>query len=256
MTYFLAPGDLAEGATAVLEGDEARHLLQSRRIKAGERFALQDPAGRRFWAEVIESDRRTARVRILAPAPVPPPPPVAVRLWVAAVKDKAAEWIVQKATELAVAEVHVFSAAYSPLSPDELAAPRTAQRWQRIAVEACKQCDRQYPPAIAAWPSLGALLAARPERGAAWLLDAGGGAPLRPALAQAVTILAGPEGGLEQAERRAALDAGFAPVSLGPLTLRTETAALAGCAVALQAGTLASGAAALEPEALPPGAPR
>jgi len=238
MSYFLAPRALAEGETAVLEGEEARHLLQSRRIKAGERFALQDPAGRRFWAEVVQAGRGSAHVRILAPAPIPPAPGIAVRLWVAAVKDKAAEWIVQKATELAVAEVHAFSATHSPLSPQELSAPRTLERWQRIAVEACKQCDRQFPPPIAVWPSLEALLAGRPERGAAWLLDAGGTLPPRPprAAAAGITVLVGPEGGLTEMERKTAIAAGFMPVALGPLTLRTETAAIAGCAVALAVG--------------------
>lgn len=236
MTYFLAPEPLTTGITVVLEGPEARHLLESRRIRPGERFALQDPAGRRFWAELVQAGRRTAHARVLEPAPVPPPPPVAVRLWVGAVKEKAAEWIVQKATELAAAELHFFPARYSPISPDELHAPRTLERWKRIALEACKQCDRQFPLAIALQPRLDALLAARPDKGVAWLLDAGGGAPERSPMAvtAGVTVLVGPEGGLAEEERLAALRGGFVAVALGPLTLRTETAVLAACAVALQ----------------------
>lgn len=239
MTYFLAPGELAAGMTVELEGAEARHLLESRRIRPGERFALQDPAGRRFWAELLQAHRRTAHARVLGPAPVPPPPPVAVRLWVGAPKEKAAEWIVQKATELAAAELHVFPARYSPISRDDLHAPRTLERWKRIALEACKQCDRQFPPAIALQPHLDALLAARQDKGVAWLMEAGGGAPQRSPLAATagVTVLVGPEGGLAEEERQAALRAGFAAVTLGPLTLRTETAALAACAVAMQAGS-------------------
>jgi 16S rRNA (uracil1498-N3)-methyltransferase len=42
-----------------------------------------------------------------------------------------------------------------------------------------------------------------------------------------MVVLIGPEGGLGEAEQRAALAAGFVAVRLGPRVLRTETAALA-----------------------------
>jgi len=236
MTYFLAPGELSEGATVRLEGEEARHLLQSRRMRAGERFALQDPRGLRFWAEVVQAERGSAQVRVHGPAPIPALPERVVRLGLASIKDKALEWLVQKATELGVAELHVFTAQQSTLPHAELAAPRTQERWARIAVEACKQCDRQFPPALRVWASLDALLASGTHSGAGWLLDREGEPPLRalPPRETALTMLCGPEGGLTAEEGQAARVAGFVPVSLGPLTLRAETAALAGCALATQ----------------------
>ena len=257
MTYFLAPGELSEGASVVLEGEEARHLLQSRRMRAGERFGVQDAQGRRFWAELAQAERGTARILVQGAAPIPPLPDPPVRLWLASVKDKAAEQVVQKATELGVAELHVFTARLSTVAHAELAAPRTQQRWARIALEACKQCDRQAPPTLRVWPSLAALLGADLPVGSGWLLHRDGGPPPPSGSAGAaagsagagstaaghtagaaagVTVLVGPEGGLTEEEIVAACAAGFTRVRLGPLTLRTDTAALAGCAVAVQAG--------------------
>jgi 16S rRNA (uracil1498-N3)-methyltransferase len=238
MTYFLAPSELTEGASLLLEGDEAQHLLRSRRMRAGERFALQDPRGQRFWAEVVQPERRGARIQVHGPAPVPAPPAVPVRLWIAGIKDKAFELVVQKATELGVAEVHAFTAQHSTVAHAELASRHALERWGRIALEACKQCDRQFPPVLQAWGSLNELLLVYPHPTRGWLLDREGGSPLQaPGPKSAgVTVLVGPEGGLTPEETLAALQAGFTRVSLGSLTLRAETAALAGCAVAVQAG--------------------
>jgi 16S rRNA (uracil1498-N3)-methyltransferase len=251
MTYFLAPGELSEGESIVLEGEEAQHLLKSRRMRAGERFALQDARGWRFWAELVQAEpkpaepvqgnRGGARVRVHGSAPIPALPDPPVRLWLASVKDKAAEQVVQKATELGVAELHVFTAQHSTVAHAELAVARTVQRWTRIAVEACKQCDRQAPPPLRVWPSLAALLVAGVHTGSGWLLDREGAPPaLAPSSASGlgggVTVLVGPEGGLTPEEIAAACAAGFTRVRLGPLTLRSETAAIAGCAVAVQVG--------------------
>ena len=156
---------------------------------------------------------------------------------------KAAEWIVQKASEMGVAEVRFFPAAHSPVSRGESAADH-ARRWERIAWESCKQCDRQFPPAIAWDESLAAAMGAMadpPEEGAwRWLLDphqgetpaqamgsAGGGEPT------SVAVLIGPEGGFAPDETDAARRAGFTPVRMGELVFRAETAALAACAVVL-----------------------
>ena len=94
----------------------------------------------------------------MQPLPVPAPPPVRLHLLQAAVKDKAAEWIVQKSTELGVAALAFFPAANSPLSHKQLAAAKTLARWEKIAAEACKQCDRQFPPTLAVLPGLAQFL--------------------------------------------------------------------------------------------------
>jgi hypothetical protein len=95
-----------------------------------------------------------------------------------------------------------------------------------VAAAAARQCGRADLPTVAAITPLAAALAAVSAPGR--LLADPAGPPLSAAQppAPAVAILVGPEGGLSDDERAAALAAGFAPVSLGPTILRAETAGL------------------------------
>ena len=244
MTYFLHDAPLESGARVELRGEEAHHLLRVRRVRVGERFALQDPQGRRFEAELLAAERHGASVTILAPLPVPPAPPLRVTLLQAAVKDKAAELLIEKCTELGVAALCFFPAARSIVAHAALAGEKTRARWQRMALEACKQSDRQFPPAIAVARDLSAALAAHPAGATAgadpalgWVLDPGAertaAGTLRGVAPAALHVLIGPEGGLTGDEVAAATAAGYAPVRLGGTILRAETAALAACALAL-----------------------
>ena len=242
--YFLSGLPLSEGMTFDLAGEEARHLLKSRRVKPGERFALQDPEGGRFSAELISTQRHRATVRVLGTLPVPPLPVRGVVLLQAVVKDKAADFIVQKATEMGVAGLVFFPGQYSavPRKNQALSIPPSAiARWERIAWEACKQSGRQFPPTITQAGGLDAVLEDHgPQHNpdtSGWLLHPGGSAPeAGDESATPLHILVGTEGGFAQAEVDAALAAGFRGVGLGVNILRSETAALAATALALMGG--------------------
>jgi 16S rRNA (uracil1498-N3)-methyltransferase len=240
MPYFFSPRPLQMGAELILEGEDASHLLKSRRMRAGETFAVQDPSGARFLAQLTRSPREGAWMRVLAPVAPPPLPGRRLTLLLAAAKDKAVETALQKAAELGVAEICLVATRFSALTQRELAAPRSRARWERILREACKQCDRQFPPPL------------RIEAGLAAALNGCSGAVLRVALhpdareslaaalagaaPDSAAVLVGPEGGLASEESSLAAEAGFRPVSLGRLVLRAETAAIAACAVLLFSG--------------------
>jgi 16S rRNA (uracil1498-N3)-methyltransferase len=109
--------------------------------------------------------------------------------------------------------------------------------WQAVAVSACEQCGRNQVPAVAGITDFDAWRRGRSATSGLGLMldpegEAGLGALPRPV--GEITLLAGPEGGFDPAERAMALAAGFVGVRLGPRILRTETAALATLA-ALQA---------------------
>ena len=109
---------------------------------------------------------------------------------------------------------------------DDARGARRQARWQALAVSACEQCGRAWVPPVAAPVGLDAFLGALPP-GRGVLLDPHGECSLPElALSDAVTVLIGPEGGLDDDERAAARAAGFVAVRLGPRVLRTETAAL------------------------------
>ena len=248
MTYFRHDAPLATGQQIELRGEEAQHLLRSRRIRQGEQFALQDPTGQRFLAEMAGADRHVARAVVGARLPVPPLPGRAVTLLQAAVKDKAAEWIIEKATELGLVAVCFFPTEHSSVAHAALAHPRQQARWERIAWEACKQCDRQFPPAVQVLPDLASALTAHPTGPAAagWVLHPGGRREAAKALPPAapddgqqappaLRVLVGPEGGLTPMEVSTAQAAGYEAVRLGGTILRAETAALAASALAVLA---------------------
>ncbi|MCZ6472319.1 MAG: RsmE family RNA methyltransferase [SAR324 cluster bacterium] len=242
MPYFLSEQKLSAGATALIEGAQASHLLKSRRYRNGERFAMQDPAGRRWLVELVEDCGRAAAVKVLEALPLPEPPPLSLHLLPAAIKDKAADWLIQKATELGVSALSFHPAANSTVSHKLLAASHTLARWEKIAWEACKQCDRQYPPRLQVLGSFELALGASQDTGLTWLLDPAGEPPqdrmpgMEPSAAKSARVLVGPEGGFTEGEIAAAQVAGFAPIKLGGQTLRAETAALAAASLLLFGG--------------------
>jgi 16S rRNA (uracil1498-N3)-methyltransferase len=140
------------------------------------------------------------------------------------------DWVVQKATELGVTRIIPVLTERTVVKLDTRQAERRLQHWQGVAVAACEQSGRTRVPDIATPSALAAFLGrSKGERATRLLLSPAGTAgvgDLSPP-EHGVLVLIGPEGGLAEAEQRAALDAGFQAVRLGPRVLRTETAAVA-----------------------------
>lgn len=252
MTYFLSTQALRVGEIAELTGGEAHHAAGTRRLRPGETFALQAPDGTRFRVAAEGGGPRLLRVKVLEEIPVPPLPAVQVTLIQAAVKAKAMEWILQKAAELGVARIVCFPGEHSAVALKELRHDVERGRWEKILWEACKQCDRQFPPALQVAEDLTRAIAWAGAASRSWLFHPGAGegaAAFRGAAGgfreteakagdagkPSARLLIGPEGGLTSEELRHAWDAGFEAFALGELVLRAETAAVAACALALYA---------------------
>lgn len=203
----------------------------------GERLRLTDGAGRARWGEVTAVDRTAGTVRLAEPAPLHLPAG-RVELLVAAPEKSRASWLVEKATELGVAAVRFLDTARTPREWG----PGTARRLERVAAAALEQCHGSRLPELTGthpWSDLLGLLA--PTAAAArWLLDTGEETTPGTALAldrspspAGTAVLVGPEGGWTDDERAALAALGCRPVTLGPTTLRTETAAIAAAALLL-----------------------
>lgn len=212
--------------TAVLSGDEARHLSQVLRVKAGETVTVFDGVGRRADAEVISVSRDRVPLRIGAPVVTVPPQP-AITLAQAVPKGKNMDLIVQKAVELGISAIQPLVTRNTVVQPGD----GKSEKWRRVALEACKQCGQDTLPVIAEPLPFDRWLAAQPDDTSLKLIAslAPGARPLRevlrahPATTRA-TLLVGPEGDFTPAETTSALGAGFLPVSLGDIVLRVETA--------------------------------
>ncbi|MDR2725030.1 MAG: 16S rRNA (uracil(1498)-N(3))-methyltransferase [Candidatus Adiutrix sp.] len=223
-----------------LDPAQARHGVSVLRLKAGDLVEVAGPAGlaraRVVTARggrslclglVLEESWRSAGEALHGPG---------IRLALAIIKLPRFDWAVEKAAELGAGEI--WPLVCERVKPGlARAALARAERWQRLAEEARKQCGRARP------------LVVRPPATPAEILAEAGPAPagffLSPRAATGVSddeaagarsdlwVLVGPEGGFSPGEEAAFMAAGLRPWRLGPLTLRAETAALAALALLL-----------------------
>jgi 16S rRNA (uracil1498-N3)-methyltransferase len=224
---------------AELRGADAHHVARVLRAERGQKYEISD-GERLYLAEITEVDPDRVVFQTFERVDAPP---VGLGLTLAAalIKFDRFEWLIEKATELGAAAIAPVIATRSERGLAEASVKR-ADRWRRVSRESSQQARRVRPPEIRASQPLAAWLAEPFDH--RYLLDEQPGAlPLIAALpppsersaANSVALLSGPEGGWTTAERDSAVAAGWTPVSLGPLILRAETAALAAAALLMHA---------------------
>jgi 16S rRNA (uracil1498-N3)-methyltransferase len=224
-----SPNELRQDRLEVA-GDAYRHLFRARRLERGQRLRVVDGAGGARWAEVVEVGRAAALLRLLEPAPSNDSV-TRVGLAVAAVRPDRVAWVVEKATELGVCSILFFPCARAQRFRESA----DLRRLRRVASAALEQSGGATLPWLHRCGSFAELLELAAVRRTV-LLDAGA-SPRIPALAARAgadwLLVVGPEGGLEARESSALGEAGAGAMSLGPRTLRSETAAVAGAAILL-----------------------
>jgi 16S rRNA (uracil1498-N3)-methyltransferase len=223
--FYSATPILTERAT--LDGAEAHHVSHVMRATVGESVTLFDGGGTEFEAVIESLGRSSVDLRIVERREVDRELPFALMVGVALPKGDRQKWLVEKLTELGVTTL-------VPLVTERGVAQPTAgaiARLDRSVIEASKQCGRNRLMRIAA-PLVWEEWISRSEVPAdsRRLIAHPGGSPLATldfALPQPTQLAIGPEGGFTEAEAAAAQAAGWRTVSLGPRTLRVETAAVA-----------------------------
>ena len=222
--------------TATLTADEARHLREVLRLKVGDEIFVFDGAGKEFQCRIEESRRDSASLTVISEvSPARPESPLNLRLAVALLKGEKFDLVVQKSTELGVNRiVPVMTKLADIRLRDESDAAKRVTRWQRIALEAAKQCGRSVVPEVAAPVSFESLVQeVDAPRNLRLLFSERDGLPLQKAVESSdpertnINALVGSEGGWTDAELEAARQNGWQIVTLGGRTLRAETAAIA-----------------------------
>jgi 16S rRNA (uracil1498-N3)-methyltransferase len=224
--YFTRP--LPPAGPATLSPSLGDHLGRVIRTQPGDAVVLFDGAGAEVDATVCEVRGRDVLVEMGAPVVrlFGRSPRLAVDVAVALPK-KRADWLFEHGTEVGIRSFRPILTERTNRQHEQ------RQHWQRILIAACAQCDRSILPTIEPTVTL-AELCQLPLPRARFVATA---APteLQPASSDPVLLVVGPEGGLTEAEIGLLIEAGFAPRHLGPLTLRSETAVLAGAVRLLQA---------------------
>lgn len=235
LATFFCGEPMTAGHTVILGEGEVQHA-RVRRVGVGERVRLVDGAGGVAGGTVVRLSKAQASIEIEAVDRVEPGP--VIHLMVPIADRERMLWVAEKATELAI-----FSWRPVLWKRSRSVTPRgegvTFQAKARLRMlSALTQSGGAWLPVLYPDATPERAVAAAPA-GARWLLDSDGDpAPSVPVTAP-ITIAVGPEGGVEPEERTLLTTAGFLPVRIAPLTLRFETAAIAGLAIA-RAALLAS----------------
>lgn len=242
LTRCFVPGPLAANAERALPAAAATHLTRVLRLRVGAALRVFDGSGGEFDALVIAIGRRgEVRVRLGAHLTADRESPLRVLLLQCLVRGERMDWLVQKCTELGVAEILPVSSRHGVVQLDTAGALRRREHWAGIAVAACEQSGRNRLPLIHEVQPLDAacrMLAGRQVPSAArLLLDPQGSQSLLQAARAAagqpgpqVALLIGPEGGFSEEELLLAAQNRFQSCTLGPRVLRAETAPLAALA--------------------------
>ncbi len=225
--YYLPPSDWVEGVLR-LSGDEAKHCAQVMREPEGGLIEVFDGLGTSARCEIITSSRSEVCLKILEKHQTPRPTRQVVLLQ-SVPKGKNMDWIVQKAVELGVSRIIPVLAQHCVFKvSNAVDAQKKREKWQRVALEACKQCGQNWLVDVELPQRLETILADETLKGFVGSLEEAA-RPLKemiPELPTAgeVAVAVGPEGDFSPQEYQQLYSAGFSPVSLGSLILRVETA--------------------------------
>jgi len=238
MTRFFVTDSVFEREDPILEGENARHA-KVLRLREGEEICLSDGKGRECLCRV-ETVGETYGLSVIERRSSISEPRARVSIYMAMPKADKLEHVIQKATELGAYEIVTFPSARCISRPDDKSLSKKLERWQKIAVSAAEQSGRGRIPEVVYVPSYKEAIRRAAEADKAILFyENEHSTTLKMALTDAsfesVSLLTGPEGGLETGEVEAAREAGFDVCTLGARILRCETAPLCALSVLMYA---------------------
>jgi len=252
--FYIAPHEWNPDAL-ILSGPEAHHCRDVLRMTRGDKAVLFNGRGREITAEIVDLERGKVRLRKLHESNTPPLR-CRITLGQAIPKGKNMELIVQKAVEIGASEIAPLISERTIVDLDEKEAKQKQAKWQQVAIEAAKQCGQNWLPHVHAPRKLkdffvDVATGLRPvgpnektsHSDVATSFDLRLIGSLQPdalhlkkilgqyasehrALPESVLMLIGPEGDFTPAELALAKSHDCLPITLGPVVLRVETAAL------------------------------
>ncbi|MGB5261068.1 MAG: 16S rRNA (uracil(1498)-N(3))-methyltransferase [Gammaproteobacteria bacterium] len=220
---------LASGTTVTVTGQAARHITQVLRLRAGAILRVFNGEGKEYSATFIRAGRTEITLDIGTPVDTLPEPGLFIRLAQGIARNDRMDLILQKAVELGTSEIQPLwmQRSQAHVRGDRL--EKRIRHWHSVVASACEQCGRATLPALLTPASFPDWIARNADDVMRLMLQPDSTRVLADLEQPAgtITLLVGPEGGMNSEERTLATAAGYIGLRLGARILRTETAALA-----------------------------
>ncbi len=231
MARFYVPQPWIENGMLKIEGDEVKHIRKVLRLKTGDGIVVFDGLGKELEGTIVEERLSSVVIRIQNIFSSERDSPLEVTLAQSLLKGEKMDYLIQKATELGVKEIIPFFSSRSVPFLEKSRRLKRHYRWEKIAVEASKQCGRGVVPKIESLQDYSDMLQMASTEDLRLILWEREGIKLKEVLERSkekrkIFFIIGPEGGFNQLEVDEAKKAGFTPVTLGRRILRAETASL------------------------------
>ena len=233
--FFTEPQNISGGIAEIFE--DSRHIEKVLRMSCGDRIIVFEGSGMEYTAELTAIEKNVCKAKILEMGKSLSEPETKITLFQGLPKSGKMETIIQKAVELGVYEIVpvMMERCVTRIANQEAGAEK-AKRWNKVSVEAAKQCGRGLIPKVLAPVSFDMavemlvklqmplmpyeVLGHEGQKGLKELLHS------NPQTGE-FGILVGPEGGFADSEAEYAIQKGIKAIGLGRRILRTETVASA-----------------------------
>ncbi|MCR1933853.1 16S rRNA (uracil(1498)-N(3))-methyltransferase [Clostridium tepidum] len=235
MHKFFVPAENIIDKKAIINGDDVKHIYKVLRLKCGDSININNCQGKEYKGEIEHIDKKSVVVKIINQVEVNNESPLNIYLYQGLPKSTKMDLIVQKSTELGIKEI-------IPILTERVEVKTTLKefkkidRWNRIALEACKQCKRTLIPSVKEPLEFNNLLEeiksmdlivvpyeSKHNYGIKSLIK---NIQYKKESIKNIGIVIGPEGGFEESEIRALEKIKAETVTLGPRIFRTETAGI------------------------------
>lgn len=231
MHKFFVPIENFHNENVIIQGDDVKHIYKVLRLEEGQEVFINNLHGKEYRCKLIDVNKKEVIASIIEEVSISKESPIEISLFQGLPKSAKMDLIVQKNTELGVSHITPIITKRVVVKT-ELKEYKKLDRWNRIALEACKQCKRSLIPTIEEPLEFDALLAKLNEfdlvlvpyenaenHGIKYVMN-----NVDTNHIKSVAIIIGPEGGFEEEEIELLRERGGHIITLGPRILRTETA--------------------------------